>query len=455
MTYDLLLNNCSVVRPEGIIECDILINRGKIVGLMREGGNHDAKEVVDIKSNYVLPGLIDTHVHLGKHSSQGFGEDCRSESRAAVTGGVTTFFYYLMEKESYSNLIEERVRDLENNSLVDMAFHAIIMNEAHIKDIPRCVNDFGITSFKFFMTYRGAETGVIQGVDDGQLYEGFQRVAELGGCLALVHAENIEIIQNLRGKFENSGRQDVAAWSDSRPKICEEEGINRAIFLAERANTPLCIAHLSVGRAVGIIANAKSLGSRVFAETCPHYLLLTKNIRPRKNVIGKVNPPLREQEDIDELWRAIRKGIIDFMGSDHTPWTLASKGDDLWTAKPGMPGITMTLPVLLSEGVNKGRIRIEDIPRICSYNPARILGIFPQKGAIDIGADADIVIVDINKKVKVSADILHSNSDYTPYEGYSAKGWPIMTIAGGEIVYADGKVIDRDRRARYLFRKIG
>jgi D-hydantoinase len=453
MHYDLIIKNGKIVKTGGIFEGNILILKGRVVGITNSIQNVDAEETIDAKDLFILPGVIDPHVHLGSYSSQDFAADLRSETSAALVGGVTTFICFLKAEGSYLNFAKTCIEEVGKNSLIDVAFHLIILDEIQIEEIPLYVKEFGITSFKFFRAPMGDVVSTIQGVDNGLLYRAFQKISKEEGCLAIIHAEDLEIFREVSQKLREEGRQDAEAWSESRPSLCEEMSVCSGIILARHIKTPLCIAHLSAANSLEYIAESKAKGFPLFVETCPHYLFLTKDIPFKRGTFGKVNPPLRDSSDRDSLWKAIARGVIDYIGSDHCPYTIESKGKDLWTAKAGLPGIGLLLPILLSEGVNKKRIGMEDVARICSYNPSNIFGLWPQKGMVEVGSDADLVLVDLERSVEVKSEYLHSHSDYSPYEGYRIKGWPVMTISGGRILYKDGRVFNVEKMGRYLSRK--
>lgn len=447
---DLLIRNAHIVRPEGIFEGNLVVEKGQIQAITQQDLGLRAKREIDASGRYLLPGVIDTHVHLG--SGQEFEEDCCTETRAAIAGGVTSLFSYLKVEGSYFNVIDHYKRAIEENSLIDIGLHGIVLNPVHLQEIDRYINELGIRSFKFFMAYKGEDAvGILKGIDDGFLYEGLQAIRDAGG-LAIVHAENGEIIRAIRERLKASPRSDLSLWTESRPNFCEEEATRRAIFLATTVECPLCIAHMSIHEGVPHVLEQKFHKNPVFCETCTHYLVLTKDRNLPNASWGKVNPPLRDEKDVQALWGGLKKGAIDMIGSDHWSATRERKEGDIWTAHPGLTGIGLTLPVLLSEGVNKGRLTLEEVTRICALNPSKILGVFPQKGLIEIGFDADLVLVDLDKEVTVTTDILHSHSDFTPYEGLKVKGWPEVTIVGGEIVYQDGDIMKTPRRGNYLRR---
>ena len=456
MNYDIVIKNGKIVKPEGIVDGTVLISRKKISGIVKNNPHIKGKRVIDADGCHILPGVIDPHVHLTAGSPlgiQAFSENCKTETRSAVTGGVTTLFHFLRTPDSYFTVIADCVDQVMKYSLIDLGFHIMAMNELHIHEIPQYAQELGINSYKFLMAYRGDPESPLKGVDDGLLFEGFRQVAKIKKGIAIVHAENNDIVNRNIERMKQMDRQDLKSWNDARPEFCEEEAIRRAMFLAEKANVSLYIPHLSIGEGVSLIAEKKFKNNPVYVETAAHYLTLNKFFEPSNSAIGKVNPPLRNTEDNKRLWKGLRNGIVDTIGSDHCPYTLQSKGDNLWTAGAGLPGIAMSLPILLSEGVNKGRIALEQIARICSLNPSKIFGLFPKKGMIDVGFDADLVIVDLNKEVTVRPGILNSISDYTPFDGYKNKGWPIITIVSGKVIYENGTIYDDIHRGRPLIKK--
>ena len=456
MIYDIVIKNGKIVKPEGIIEGDILIIGGKIAGIIKSNPNISGKRIIDAEGHHILPGIIDPHVHLVVGISpraKAFSENIKTETRSAITGGVTTLFHFLRTSNSYFDVIEDYVDDVRKYSLIDIGFHIMVMNDAHIREIPKYSKELGINSFKFLMAYRGDPTTSLTGLDDGLLFKGFKQLSKLRKGLAIVHAENNDIINRSIEKASKSAHQDVKSWSNARPDFCEEEAIRRAIFFAKKANISLYIAHLSIGAGIHIVAEQKFKNIPIFVETAAHYLTLSKFIKPLKGTMGKVNPPLRTSKDNKQLWIGIQNGTIDTIGSDHAPYTLKSKGDDIWTASPGLPGIAMTLPILLSEGVNKKRISLEQISLVCSLNPAKIFGLYPQKGMIDVGFDADLVIIDLDKEVIIKPDILNSISDYTLYDGYKNKGWPLITIVSGKVLNEYGKIDDDIHRGKPLIKR--
>ena len=452
MTADLFVKGARVVKPDAVVECGLAIRDGVITAALAPGETVDARRTIDAGGRYVLPGLLDTHLHLGT-AAQSFAGDCASESRHAVTGGVTTLLPFVITRGSYVEALPEMQKAVGAGSLVDMVFHAIIIREAQIDEIPRLAHEFGVRSFKTFMAYKGREISPsgIQGMGDDQIFSVFRQVAKIPGAIAIVHCENMEVIDLHQQPFIAANRQDTAAWSDARPVFGELEAIRRMVAFAEATGIELLIPHMGLGLGSEFLRQKAWGGGRVATETCPHYLLFDKDTD--RGVMGKVNPPLRSVEHVEALWQRLVDGTVDVLGSDHCPFTKAVKGTDLWSARAGITGgSAMILPVLLTEGVRRGRLRIQRVVELTSANAARLFGLYPRKGALEVGSDADLVIVDLDREVKVDLRTLNSVVDFSPYEGWVARGWAATTIAGGQVVYEKGEVVAERPRGRYLAR---
>ena len=449
MTADLFVKEARVVRPDAVVDCGLAIRDGTVVAVLAPGETVDARRTVDAGGRPVLPGLIDTHVHLG-NSAQSFAADCATESRHAVTGGVTTMLPFVITRDSYLDALPGLQRAV-GEGLVDMAFHAIVIREQQVEEIPRMAREFGVRAFKTFMAYKGREISPsgIQGLGDGTIFSVFQHVAAIPGGIAIVHCENMELIELHQRPFVAAGRQDTAAWSEARPEFGELEAIRRMALFAEAAGVQLLVPHMGVGLGSEFLRQKVWGQGRVATESCPHYLAFDKDTD--RGVQGKVNPPLRSRRHVDALWQRLTDGTIDVLGSDHCPFTRAVKGTDLWSARAGITGgSAMILPVLLTEGVRRRRLSLSQVVALTSYNAARLFGLYPRKGALEVGSDADLVIADLDRQVKVDLSALNSVIDFSPYEGYLAHGWAAITVAGGEIVYDDGEVVAERPRGRYL-----
>lgn len=456
---DTVIKSGRVVGPSGIVSASVAVHEGKIVAICDEAYLPAADQTVDATGKFILPGVLDIHCH------KDFGERppfspwsriSRTEPQAAATGGVTTMGFFLPAD------FEERKRVWETNSILDGIFHSIVLNEKRKDEIEADASRFGITSFKFPVGYKGIQAAEVGYgvVDDGLVFDGFQRIAGLvrdgWPAMALVHAENPDIIPFLRKKVE--GRYDVRAWHDTRPNFVEAECMKRLAFLAGVAGCPLYIVHMTIREGVDIIAEARYEGRKVIGETCPQYLTHNHDnptsLMREKPVYTVVNPPIRAREDNERLWEGIRDGVITVVASDTAPNTAALKDVDMWSDGFVPMGLgansNMILPVLLSEGVNKRGLPMERVVEVSSYNPARYFGIYPKKGTISVGSDADIVIVDLNKEVTWRAGMSPSNCDWSIYEGWRFKGWPILTMVRGKVVMEDGKITAEPGYGRYI-----
>jgi len=452
MLADLFVKGARIVKPGGLVEGGLVIRGGTIGAVVGPRETVDARQTIDADGRYVLPGLLDTHLHLGT-AAQSFADDCTSESRHAVSGGVTTLLPFVITRGAYADVMPQMLRDVDARSLVDMVFHAIIINEGQIAEIPRLADEFGVGSFKTFMAYKGREISPsgIQGMGDDQIFSVFQQVARVPGGIAIVHCENMEIIELHQKPLIAANRQDTAAWSDGRPVFGELEAIRRMVAFAEAAGVQLLIPHLGIGLGSEFLRQKQWGRGRVATETCPHYLLFDKDTD--RGVAGKVNPPLRSADHVDALWERLLDGTVDVLGSDHCPFTRAVKGNDLWSARAGITGgSAMILPVLLTEGLRRGRLTLARVVELTSSNAARLFGLYPQKGTLEPGSDADMVIVDLERDVQVQLGTLNSVVDFSPYVGWTARGWADTTIAGGQVVYEKGEVVAERPRGRYLRR---
>ena len=448
---DLCINNGSIVSPFGIYKGNVGIRDGVITVLTLEELN--ASRVIDAEEKFLLPGVIDPHGHFVEY--WGFEGSCLKETPSMAAGGVTTYVDYAQTTDSYHSLIEEYQKHIAANSTIDMSLHALIMTKQHVEEIPEYAERWGITSFKCFMAARGVELypGAIA-IDDGLLYEAFWVVAKLGYPARLaVHAENWEIVWNLAEKMRAENRTDPASWSESRPSVCEEECIWRAALYAHKQKCPLYIPHIGTGEGPRIIAEWRAKGLDIVGETCPHYLMIHKD-HPRA-VTAKYNPAIKTTEDNQALWCGIAQGWISCIGSDHIPSDNARKFDgkegNIWTASTGVPGSCTILPITL-DAVRRGVIPLEKAVEVTSFNPARVFGLYPRKGTIALGSDADIVIVDMEKKVALAPGML--GAEYTLFDGMEFEGWPILSMVRGNVVMEDGEVTGRPGTGRFIPRPL-
>jgi len=442
--FDLLLTGGVVVTGQGMWRADVGVRGERIAavepGLKRAG----AGEVVDVSGRYVLPGVIDVHVHPVYLDSV---EGC---SRVAAFGGTTTILHYAYARTG-DNLLEKvtaMMCDGKANSRLDFGLHGGLFEaEKQLDDIP-AVFELGVSGFKFFMPYikEGWTT------DDYHLMKGMDMLAELGG-MAMVHAENGGAIDYLEDKLLTG----PYAWKHfvaTHPAAMEEEAVFRAIRMAEVTGCPLYIVHNTTARALRHIRDAQEEGLPVFAETCPQYLTLTEEVIEERGALAKIGPPIRTAEDRAALWEALDEGTIQVVGTDHAPKHKDVDGDFL--KQPfGSPQIETLLPLVYDGGVNGGHISPVRVAQVLSENPARIFGLYPRKGTIAVGSDADLVVFDPNRSFTIRAENQHSNADYTLYEGHTVLGWPEASFQRGRRVLWEGKVVAEPGDGAFLATSVG
>ncbi len=311
-----------------------------------------------------------------------------------------------------------------------------LLGQQNLGDLPGLARH-GVIGLKCFMG-----NNPIGHIDDGAMLEGLEIAASLG-LRVTVHAENATIIERKTGRLRASGRRDPLAHLESRPAVCAVDAVERAVAFAEAAGAQVHIAHEGCKDALPIIRAAKRRGVAVTAETCPHYLLLTAEDMHRVGPVLRVNPPVRAAGHAEPLWRGLAEGVIDMLATDHAPHAIPEKtADDIWDCVSGFGGLETAIPLLLTE-VNRGRITLEQYVTWSSLAPARVWGLYPRKGVLDVGSDADIVIVDLEREATIRADRFQSKSKITPFEGFRTKGQPVCTIVRGRVVMRDGALEGR------------
>jgi dihydropyrimidinase len=453
LTAPLVLRNGRLVYADGrIVEGGLVCEDGSIVAVFAGDppSGWTAAEEIDAGGRHVLPGVIDPHVQL--YPVERFGHYA-TETRSAAIGGVTTIVKMHRDLAGYDTAsFFDEVAGAESRAFVDFCFHLAVMTDDQIAAIPRYADELAIRSFKFFTAYKGEEGAPlgISGVDDGQLLEALTAVARCGGT-ALVHCENQELAARAARDVRAAGGEGLAGFEASRPTIVELEAVRRVAFLAARAGCPLYVVHVTSQEAIEFVASARRSGQAIFAETEPHYL--TETLDSPAGNLAKVIPPIRRTADRDALWAALRTGGLDAIGSDHVSARRERKQGSIWDAQLAFPGIATILPVLLSEGVDGGRIPLSRVVSVTSTNPARIFGL-GSKGELLPGRDADFVLVDLDQERTVDAEMLGSSSDFSIYEGRTLRGWPVLTVSRGEVVVRDGEVVGSEGHGRFLRRGV-
>jgi len=441
MQVDTLIAGGKLVTPHGIVAAALAVKDERIVAIGDPESLPRAAETIDCAGKYVLPGLVDPHVHLG--GGRPLSEIFASETASAAIGGVTTILQYRRSDTTFFDTFPPELELARTRMRVDTQFHFIISTMEQVEEIPRYAAEFGVTSFKFYMG--GYEPGNPIGlvtVNDALLYAAMERIRELGPhAWCMVHCEDDSLVSHLTAQVKSRGGQDLAAYTESRPDFVEEQDLLRAIWLADLQECPLYVPHTTVGMAVDAAAESRRKGHTVVLETCPHYLALTADdcrLSAEGSGVGKVAPALRNHEHQAELWRGLREGWISTIGSDHVP--IAKTGKGFWEEAPGFAGLATMLPVLLTEGVLKGRITLEKVAETMAYNPARLFGLYPRKGALQVGSDADLVVIDLEREVAVGPEVIQSDF-VSAFEGVRLLGWPTLTMRRGEVIYRDGEVL--------------
>jgi len=449
---DLALTNCRPMLADGTsFSGSLLVDGGKIAGLLAGGVSAgQARETLDLGGLPVLPGIIDTHFHVGFHSAE---SDFRTETRSAARGGVTTICRFFRNLYPYDESLPAEIALGERTSYVDFAFHVGILIDDHLAKLDRFVREYGVRSFKMYTCYKGDEgLGLgIRGQMDGFILDVLKALGRIGDVVQIVHCENEEIIHRVGPKVQSAaaGLTDLEVWNRARPPVAEVETIHRIAFFAEQAGAELFVPHISSAEALDAIRERKARGQKIYAETCPHYLAL--DTEAPAGILAKVNPPVRPRGNAASLWKALRDGTLDVVGTDHATTMRAQKvAGDPWKSKPGFPGVATLLPVLLSSGVHQQNLQLGDIARL-QANAARIFRL-PGKGRIEPGADADLTVVDLDRGKVVRAQDLQSASDFSIFEGLTLTGWPVMTFLRGRMISRDGEVLGQPGDGKYITR---
>ncbi|MDR7519825.1 MAG: amidohydrolase family protein [Armatimonadota bacterium] len=433
---DLVVRNCRVVTPESIFQGWVAIRERRIVGL-GDGDPPRAEEVVDGHGHVLLPGRVEPHIHLGVHYP--FDVDVEQTSAAALAGGTTVVMPHMRAKTSYLQAYPAWEQVVAARSYCDVLVHLQIQNRQHIEEIPLYRERFGVLCYKLHLDYRVKAVAEldIEPLDDGDAYLTMQQCAGFDGLCAL-HCEDVEIIRYTLSEVQATRRRDLQAWTDARPAFCEVADIHTMAYLSEMTGCRAVVLHLAA--ADGIEAAAKWTRRPLILETLVQFLtVFPEEAGDRIGAIGKMNPPLRDRANGERLWAGVRSGAIATVGTDHISCD-KHETDDLWRVTAGMPGIEVALPLLLSEGVHRGRITLHDLVRVACLNPARLYHIDDRKGSIAVGKDADLVLVDMEQERVVSPQTTYSPLK-TAAHGMTVKGWPVLTIKGGRVAFRDGQPV--------------
>jgi dihydropyrimidinase/allantoinase len=473
--YDVVVIGGTLVIPfVGEVRGDVGIKDGRIAAIADALQPSDGIDAIDARGKHVFPGGVDSHYHLGIYRD--ITDDTESETTSSLVGGVTTvvsYFrtgsHYLNKSGPYKEIFPEVLRAVEGHAKVDYGFHLAPMTAEHVREIPWLVEEMGVTSFKYYMFYKGLNLSadsrdakaytMADEYDLGHLYEIMEQVARVDAArpervsLSL-HCEQAELLRI----FIERAKQDpnvsgLAEYAAARPPLTERLSIEEAGVLGDATGVRANFLHLSSGLALDTAASVAQRYPSLEAnmEVTVHHLALSHD--SLTGLGGKVNPPIRTREDNEALWAGIESGRVGTVASDHACCMEESKGEDLWPALPGFGGTALLYPVLISEGYHKRSVSLDRIAQVASATPARIFNLYPRKGTIAVGADADLAIVDVGFEQVVTPELCLSAQDHTPFAGVAVKGWPVTTLVRGTPMLREGEVA-KDFPGTYLKRLV-
>jgi dihydroorotase len=432
VTADLVINNGTVVSAESTVNASVAIKDGAILAVGAAEAMPHTRETLDAKGLYLLPGAIDDHVHF-RDPGYPQKEDFASGTIAAAFGGVTTVFDMpntLPTVENAEALAAKQAMAAEK-AHVDYGLYAVL-GESSIACVPELIAG-GAIGFKLYM---GNTFGRISTPSTGAMLEAFEVVAPTGKRISL-HAETNSVMERREAKLRQAGRVEPLAHLDSRPEVVAIEAVSRAAILAEWTGARAHVLHISSAGELRPLAEAKARGVDITGETCPHYLMLSTDDYARCGGVIRVNPPVREARNQEPLWAALIDGTIDVIATDHAPHSVTEKTrNDIWTVDCGFAGVETQMPLMLT-AIAGGRASICDYVRWSAANPARLWGLYPRKGVIQAGADADIAVVDLNRRWTIKDAATHSTAKVTPWDGHEVQGLPLHTIVRGRFVMKD------------------
>lgn len=439
MKVDLYLKNGLIVTEDTSFNGGVVVKQGKISQLVAGDVPIDAEEVIDLQGKILLPGLVDDHVHFNEPGREHW-EGYRTGSMAAAAGGITTVMEMPLNATPPSidgNKLLHKREAVQSEAVIDYAhWGGLVDNNLDALD---GLHEQGVIGYKAFMSNSGVD---FERVNDDVLYAGLRRARKLGNLVG-VHAESEYVTALLGQELREAGRTDRAAWPESRPPFTELEALQRAIYWARVSGGNLHVVHVTIADGIRTAAQAKREGVNVTVETCPHYLFFDHDDFVRIGPAAKCAPPIRSRNEVEALWACVLEGLVDTIASDHSPCPWADKEpgmDDIWQAWGGISGVQSMLPAMLTEGVHKRGLPLSALVRMMAANPARIFGLYPQKGSLLPGTDADLVVIDLDKEWALSVDDLLYKNKHSAYVDYLFKGAVERTIVRGVTVYQNGQI---------------
>ncbi|MFX0124418.1 MAG: dihydropyrimidinase [Candidatus Hodarchaeota archaeon] len=453
---DLVIKNGTLVDNNGCYQANLAIAEGKIKAIFTGNKNFHAERVIDASKKMIFPGVVDPHVHfqlqdLGKIITT---DTFASGTQAAACGGVTSIIDFADQTRGESPLkgYYERRKEADSQVAIDYGLHVSKTDVEFLDEIPPLISE-GVTSFKFFTSYSWRNLNL----NDAELLQLFQQVKKCRG-MVMGHCENDSMIINYRDELIQEGKTDPIFHAHSRPHIVEEEAIQRALLFTKRTRVNLHLAHITTKEGSDLLYQTKKQDLNVTGETCPHYILLNEGAyKGAEGYLNLMSPPLRHAKDQQALINRVVDNTIDQITTDHCEFSRTSKGNGklpFHQVLNGIPGIETSLPLMHDLLINKHKLAYPQLVSLMSSTPAKIFGLFPQKGSLMIGTDADIVIFDPTLEVRINPKILHYSIDWNPYMDMKVLGWPIMTILRGYILCENGEFIGPQNKGKFLKRSI-
>ncbi len=484
MKIDLLITGGRLVTGSGRVSANIAVKDGKIVAISKEKDLFEAKETIDVGGKYILPGIVDSEAHPGCYVP--FERDIKSESRAAAAAGVTTwgvhapstrlgaepFVEYVQAADvgPFLSVMPVAQQVINRASAIDIWITPMIETDAQVAEIPEMAEKWGVTSYKLYLQsmkpeldkfWAGRKAGLGHGFDDGVVFTTMEQVAKLGApAITQIHAENWQIGRIFEKRLLEAGRTDFAAWTDRSPNFAEVHHVRSYGYFAKITGSPLYVQHASTKETHEELRRLRGEGVKVYGQTGPAWLYLEPN-----QEAWRINVPIRYRHDQEAVWEALADDTIQAVGSDHVIAWDPNKHEDMfnpniWKLRTGFTSrVEMMLPVVLSEGVNKGRLTLERAVEVLCENPAKIFGLYPKKGSITVGGDADFCVIDLDREITVGSENVVSRSGWSVVQGKTFKGWPVMTILRGKVIakWADDEkrpwVIEDGTFGEYVARK--
>ena len=446
-----VINGTLFIPGVGLVKAGVGTKDGKIAMIAADQDLPEAVKTVDAQGKYVTPGWIDPHVHLGIFST--YDGECDTETKYALSGGITTLGAFMGGGESYLNILPNLIKTAEEKSSTDLMFHLSIFTPQQMDEMEKYYEQFGVTSFKFYMA---GVKGVFPNVSDDFIKKGFQKVAKMGyPAIASVHCEDQTMVDKGYEYVEkNCLKGSLKDWANAHPNEAEADAAKRFVAMARETGARAYMVHMSTKEAAKLLFEMFKEGrENIYVETTSAYCCM--NNEDSMGKLAKMLPAIREQASVEAMWEAVKKGVVTSFGTDNVSLGSNMKqSDNLFEVMPGYPVVGEHIPALLTEGYHKRGISWMSIIERATKGPAEAYGLYPQKGTIAVGSDADLVVLDLDKEKKVDGKNHYSFSDFSLFQGRTLKGWPVKVIKGGKLAVEDGKVLLEPGSSKYLRRKL-